>query len=154
HTDSLNHGTMFYKAVREGLVNPGRSIQIGIRTWNDDYMGFNIRDASWVHENGIAKTLEDITKIIGDRPVYLTFDIDVLDPAFAPGTGTPAAGGLTTTQALGILRGLESVNLIGADVVEVSPPYDQSEITALAAAHVACDIVCLLASRKRAGKLP
>jgi agmatinase len=150
--ESLNHGTMFYKAVKEGLVDPKTSVQVGIRTWNDDFLGINILDAAWVHEHGPRAARERILEIVGDRPTYLTFDIDCLDPAFAPGTGTPVAGGLSSAQALAIVRGLEAVNLIGADVVEVAPAYDQSEITALAAAHLACDLLCLWRQRKVAGK--
>jgi agmatinase len=145
--DSLNHGTMFYKAVKEGLIDPATSVQVGIRTWNDDYMGINILDAQWVHDNGTAATIEKILAIVGDRPTYLTFDIDCLDPAFAPGTGTPVAGGLSSAQALAIIRGMSPVNLIGMDVVEVSPPFDHSEVTALAAAHIAVDLLCVLRSR-------
>ena len=137
--DSLNHGTMFYKAVKEGLIDPATSVQIGLRTWNDDFMGFNVINAPWVHTNGVETSIEAILSIVGTRPAYLTFDIDCLDPAFAPGTGTPVAGGLSSAQP---------VNLIGADIVEVSPPYDQSEITALAAAHIACDLLCILRNQK------
>lgn len=144
--DSLNHGTMFYKAVKDGLIDPAASVQIGIRTWNDDYMGMNILDAQWVHAYGTAATVEKILNIVGERPTYLTFDIDCLDPAFAPGTGTPVAGGLSSAQALAIVRAMGPVNLIGADVVEVSPPFDQSEVTALAAAHIAVDLLCVIAS--------
>lgn len=148
--DSLNHGTMFYKAVKEGLIDPARSVQIGIRTWNDDFMGMQVIDAPSVHRLGAAAVLQRVLEIVGDRPAYLTFDIDCLDPAHAPGTGTPVPGGLTSAQALEIVRGLTPVNLVGMDVVEVSPPYDQSEITALAAAHVAADLLCVLAAQKRA----
>ncbi|HEY8026184.1 MAG TPA: agmatinase [Burkholderiaceae bacterium] len=147
--DSLNHGTMFYKAVKDGLIDPATSVQVGIRTWNDDYMGINILDAQWVHANGTAATAERILNIVGRRPAYLTFDIDCLDPAFAPGTGTPVAGGLSSAQALAIVRAMGPVNLIGADVVEVSPPFDQSEISALAAAHIAVDLLCVIASTMR-----
>jgi len=145
---SLNHGTMFYKAVKDGLIDPATSVQVGIRTWNDDYMGINVLDAAWVHANGAAATVEKILAIVGDRPTYLTFDIDCLDPAFAPGTGTPVAGGLSSAQALAIIRGMVPVNLVGMDVVEVSPPFDHSEITALAAAHIAVDLLCVLRSRQ------
>jgi agmatinase len=151
--DSLNHGTMFYKAVKEGLIDLKTSVQVGIRTWNDDFMGINILDAQWVHDNGPQAAIERITSIVGDNPAYLTFDIDCLDPAFAPGTGTPVAGGLTSAQALKIVRSMESVNLVGADVVEVSPPFDQSELTAIAAAQLACDLLCVFRNRKLAGKL-
>ncbi len=148
--DSLNHGSMFYKAVKEGLIDPVTSVQIGIRTWNDDFLGINIIDAPWVHANGAQATLEKIISIVGNRPTYLTFDIDCLDPAFAPGTGTPVPGGLSSAQALYIIRGMQPVNLIGMDVVEVSPPFDQSEITALSAAHIATDLLCVLRNQKLA----
>ncbi|WP_283147863.1 agmatinase [Silvimonas soli] len=146
--DSLNHGTMFYKAIREGLIDPARSVQVGIRTWNDDFMGVRVLDAPHVHRQGTRAVVEEILAITGNSPTYLTFDIDCLDPAFAPGTGTPVAGGLSSAQALDILRGLGPVNLIGADVVEVSPPYDHAEVTALAAAHIAADILCLMRAQK------
>ena len=146
--DSLNHGTMFYKAIKEGLIDPAHSVQIGIRTWNDDFMGMNIIDAPWVATHGAAAALEKILAIVGDRPTYLTFDIDGLDPAFAPGTGTPVPGGLSTAQALQMIRGMAPVNLIGMDIVEVSPPFDQSELSALAAAHIAVDLLCVLRNRK------
>ena len=151
--DSLNHGTMFYKAVKNGLIDPKTSVQVGIRTWNSDFMGMNMLFAPWVHENGIDATVARIYEIVGDNPVYLTFDIDVLDPAFAPGTGTPVPGGLSSHTALSILRKLGDVNIVGMDVVEVAPAYDHAEITAIAAAHVAADMLCLLRNRKVAGKL-
>jgi agmatinase len=152
HPDSLNHGTMFYKAVKEGLIDPRHSVQIGIRTWNDDFMGMHVLDAPWVHAHGAQATLERVLQIVGDRPTYLTFDIDCLDPAFAPGTGTPVSGGLSSAQALHIVRGMVPVNLVGMDVVEVAPAYDQSEITAIAAAHIAVDLLCVLREQKRLGR--
>jgi agmatinase len=147
--DSLNHGTMFYKALREGLIDPQRSVQIGIRTWNDDFMGIPVLGADWVHEHGVAATAERILGIVGQHPAYLTFDIDCLDPAFAPGTGTPVPGGLSSAQALAILRRLVPTRLVGLDVVEVAPAYDAAEITALAAAHIAAEMLCLLAQQRR-----
>ena len=150
--DSLNHGTMFYKAVREGLIDPATSVLVGIRTWNDDYLGMNVIDAPWVHAHGAQAALERILAIVGERPTYLTFDIDCLDPAYAPGTGTPVAGGLTSAQALHIVRGMEPVTLVGMDVVEVAPPFDSSEITAIAAAHIAADLLCVLRNQKLAGR--
>ncbi|GAB2846159.1 agmatinase [Pseudoduganella ginsengisoli] len=150
---SLNHGTMFYKAVKEGLIDPATSVQIGLRTWNEDFMGINVIDAPWVHAHGQQATLERILDIVGQRPAYLTFDIDCLDPAFAPGTGTPVAGGLSSAQALHIVRGMTPLNLVGMDVVEVSPPFDNSEVTALAAAHLAVEMLCVLRQQKVAGKL-
>ena len=148
---SLNHGSMFYKAIKDGLIDPKTSVQVGIRTWNDDFMGVNI-DAAWVHNHGAQATLDKILAIVGNNPTYLTFDIDCLDPAFAPGTGTPVPGGLSSAQALHIIRGMQPVNLVGMDVVEVSPPFDQSEITALAAAHIAADLLCVLRMQKVAKK--
>nr|WP_026182520.1 agmatinase [Leeia oryzae] len=146
--DSLNHGSMFYKAIKDGLIDPKRSVQIGIRTWNDDFMGVNVLDAQWVHDNGPKAVLDKVYQIVGNHPTYLTFDIDCLDPAFAPGTGTPVSGGLSSAQALQIIRGMEPVNLIGMDVVEVAPAYDQSEITAISAAHIAQDLLCVLRNQK------
>lgn len=143
--NSLNHGTMFYKAVKEGLIDPATSVQIGIRTWNEDFMGVNILGADWVHKNGTAAVAQRIVDIVGKRRAYLTFDIDCLDPAFAPGTGTPVPGGLSSAQALAILHRLGALNLVGMDVVEVAPAYDHSEITALSAAHIAAEMLCLVA---------
>jgi agmatinase len=141
--DRIDHGTMFYKAVRLGLVDPATSVQIGIRTTNLDTMGFNILDARWVHENGPRAAVARIREILGERPVYLTFDIDALDPAYAPGTGTPVWGGLTSAQAATMLRDLAGINLVGGDVVEVSPPFDTTGATAVAGAHVAVELICL-----------
>lgn len=153
HTDTwhdedgrVDHGTMFWHAVREGLVDPARSVQVGIRTTNDDTLGFNILDAAWVHEHGVKAVAGEARRILGDRPVYVTFDIDCLDPAFAPGTGTPVCGGLSTYQAAAILRKLAGINVIGMDVVEVAPAYDVGEITALAGAAIAMELICLYAS--------
>jgi len=146
--DSLNHGTMFYKAVKEGLIDPATSVQVGLRTWNEDFLGIHVIDAPWVHAHGPEAVLDRIISIDGTNPTYLTFDIDCLDPAFAPGTGTPVAGGLSSAQALHIIRGMGPVNLVGMDVVEVAPPFDQSEITALAAAHIAVDLLCVLRNQK------
>lgn len=151
--ESLNHGTMFYKAVKNGLIDPKTSAQVGIRTWNSDFMDLNMLFSTWIHEHGVEATVKRIYEVVGDNPVYITFDIDCLDPAFAPGTGTPVAGGLTSHQALSIVRALGDLNIIGMDVVEVAPAYDNSEITAIAAAHVAADMLCLMRNRKVAGKL-
>jgi agmatinase len=143
----IDHGTMFYHAVKEGIVDPKNSVQIGIRTENPDTMGFNILDAPWVHKNGIEQVIKKTLEIVGNKPVYMTFDIDCLDPSFAPGTGTPVCGGLTSHQAMSIIRGLSGINLIGMDVVEVAPAYDVGEITALAAAHIAMEMVAIYASK-------
>ena len=137
-----DHGTMFYHAAREGLIDTERSVQVAIRTLNEKTHGFTVLDADWVHLNGVPATIDRITQVVGDGPAYLTFDIDALDPAFAPGTGTPVCGGLSTWQAQSIVRGLTSLDLVGADLVEVSPAYDHAEITALAAASILLDIIC------------
>ncbi len=152
HTDTwpdddltqVDHGTMFYKAVKSGIVDPGRSVQVGIRTHNPDTLGVNIIDAAEVHRVGPEATVARIRDIVGDHAAYLTFDIDGLDPAYAPGTGTPVWGGLTSAQAAAMLRGLAGINLKGGDVVEVSPPFDTTGATAIAGAHVAMEIICLL----------
>ncbi|MEX2122289.1 MAG: agmatinase [Woeseia sp.] len=143
----VDHGTMFRHAANDGIVDPARSVQIGLRTTNDDTMGFNGLDAPWVHANGIDAVVDATRDLLGDRPVYLTFDIDCLDPAFAPGTGTPVCGGLNTYQAATILRKLAGINVIGMDIVEVAPAYDVGEITALAGAMLAMEMICLYAGR-------
>jgi agmatinase len=147
--EPMNHGTMFTRAVKEGLVDPKRSVQIGLRTWNDDTYEFNILDAIWVHENGCRAVIERTLDIVGDNRAYMTFDIDCLDPAYAPGTGTPVAGGLTSHQALEIVRNLGPIDWVGMDIVEVAPAYDHAEITAIAAATIAYNYICLLAQKKR-----
>jgi len=141
----LDHGSMFLRALREGIIDPATSVQIGIRTANSTDHGFTILGAPWVHREGIPAVLEVIKEVVGTTKAYLTFDIDCLDPAFAPGTGTPVAGGLSTAQALEAIRGLGQFDIVGMDVVEVSPPYDMSEITAIAAATIAHDFICLQA---------
>jgi len=142
--DRVDHGTMFYKAVKMGLVDPGRSVQVGIRTSNQDTLGVNIIDAREVHESGPVAAVAKIREFLGDHPTYLSFDIDGLDPAYAPGTGTPVWGGLTSAQVAIMLRDLAGINIKGGDVVEVSPPFDTTGATAIAGAHVATEIICLL----------
>ncbi|WP_299915595.1 agmatinase [uncultured Roseobacter sp.] len=157
HTDTwvdddftrVDHGTMFYKAVKSGIVDPATSVQVGIRTTNADTLGVNIIDAREVHETGPAAVVDKIKTILGDRPCYLSFDIDALDPAYAPGTGTPVWGGLTSAQAAMMLRDLAGINIRGGDVVEVSPPFDTTGATAIAGAHVATEILSLLGWRMR-----
>jgi len=145
----IDHGTMFYKAVKSGIIDPKRSVQVGIRTHNDDTLGVTTIDARAVHERGAKAVVDQIRSVLGDHQTYLTFDIDCLDPAFAPGTGTPVWGGLSSAQAAMILRDLAGINLVGGDVVEVSPPYDTTGATAIAGAHVAMEILCLLLWNKR-----
>lgn len=132
----IDHGTMFYHGVQEGVIDPEHSVQIGIRTVNKEPLGIRWLDADWVHENGPKKAGDVARNIVGDRPAYLTFDIDCLDPSFAPGTGTPVIGGLSTYQARSIIGGLAGIKFIGMDLVEIAPHYDVSEITAVAGASL------------------
>ena len=147
----IDHGTMFYKAVKTGVIDPATSVQIGIRTVNDDPLGVTTLDAMSVHRNGPEAIVERVKAVVGNRPAYVTFDIDCLDPAFAPGTGTPVWGGLASWQAAAILRGLAGTNVVGGDVVEVSPPYDTTGTTAIAGAHVAHELICLYGWTRRRG---
>ncbi len=141
--DRIDHGTFLYKAVKLGLIDPKTSVQIGIRTVCDDVLDLNQIDARVVHEEGTGEVASRMRSIVGDRPAYVTFDIDALDPAFAPGTGTPVWGGLASWQAAAILRDMAGLNIVGGDVVEVSPPYDTTGATAVAGAHVAVELICL-----------
>jgi agmatinase len=139
----IDHGTMMYKAVREGLVNPATSVQIGIRTECANYLGLNVIDAFEVHEIGPKAVAAKLRAILGQMPCYLSFDIDALDPAFAPETGTPVWNGLTPNQVAVILRELSGINLKGGDVVEVSPGHDPAGVTAIMGAHVGMELICL-----------
>lgn len=152
HTDTeasdakYNHGSMFYHAPKEGLIDPEHSIQIGIRTEYDyDNHPFQVLDAAWINEQSLQNALEQIKLRVGDKPVYLSFDIDCLDPAYAPGTGTPVSGGLSSDRALQIIRGLQGLNIVAADVMEVAPAYDHAEVTSLAAATIALEILHVIA---------
>jgi agmatinase len=145
------HGSVFYHAITEDLVDPRRMIQVGIRSPVDRFtrdwtlaQGVTILGAQQAHELGPAAVAAQIRAALGDGPSYCSFDIDSLDPAFAPGTGTPEVGGLATWQAQGVLRRLGGVQFVGMDVVEVAPAYDISEITALAAATMAWEYLALL----------
>jgi agmatinase len=157
HTDTwefgsegeINHGSMFTYALREGLIDAERSIQVGIRTFNPNTRGLKILDAPWVRANGTDATVAAIREQVGDGPAYFTFDIDCLDPSFAPGTGTPVPGGLTTGNAIDIISGLGGINWVGADVVEVAPAYDSGEVTALAGATIAGEWLALIAASDR-----
>jgi agmatinase len=147
------HGTIFRRAFEEGLLVPEHSVHVGIRgpiygqadLDDDRRFGFRTIRASEVDDLGARGTIDAILDRVDGLPVYLSVDIDVLDPAFAPGTGTPEAGGLTSRELLRVLRGLTALHLVGADVVEVSPPFDHGEITSLAAATVVFDLITLLA---------
>ena len=163
HTDCCNeemnskysHGTPFRRAVEEGLLDPRRTIQIGIRgAANSDECwefgpnhGIRIVYIEEFNKLGIDRVLAEVRRVVGEGPTYVSFDIDSIDPAFAPGTGTPEIGGLTSIEAQGLIRGLRGLNLVGADVVEVSPPFDSSGTTALIAATIMYEILCVLAEK-------
>ncbi len=146
--ERIDHGTMMTRAVKEGLIDVEHSIQIGIRTHAPDTYGIEIIDGLSASAMPANEVSDRIKKRVGSKPGYLTFDIDCLDPAYAPGTGTPVAGGLSSAHALNIVRGLGDINFIGADVVEVSPPFDHADITSIAGAAVAVMYLGLLAEKK------
>lgn len=147
---TYGHGSCFFHAIEEGLVDPRRMIQIGIRSpvqsdvlqWTLD-QGVTIVSAQDLHQRGVAEVAAQIRAVVGADPTYLTFDIDALDPAFAPGTGTPEIGGLASWQAQALLRALKGVDFVGMDMVEVAPAYDHAEITALAAATMVYEYLAL-----------
>jgi agmatinase len=149
----VTHGTPFRRAAEERLFLDEASMHVGIRgpvyaqsdLEQDAELGFRIVRAMELEHIGIAGVVAKIRERVGDAPLYISIDIDVLDPAHAPGTGTPEAGGLTSRELLGILRGLSGMRLVGADVVEVSPAYDHAELTTIAAAHVCYELLALLA---------
>ena len=145
HSQRYDHGSMFYHAPREGLIDPRCSVQIGIRTeYTRKDHPFLVLDASAVNEATVAATVASIKARVGKRRAYLSFDIDCLDPAYAPGTGTPVVGGLSTGKALDILHGIADLDIVGFDLVEVSPPYDGAEVTALAGASIALQFLYML----------
>lgn len=155
HTDTdedggiYDHGAMFHHARTEGLFDDSRCVQVGIRTWYDrDSHPFRVIDADACCSQSAEAVSAAIRETVGSGPAYISFDIDCLDPAFAPGTGTPVAGGLSSNQALAILRGLRGLDLVGMDVVEVAPAYDSSQVTALAAATLGLEFLYLLAAER------
>jgi agmatinase len=147
------HGTPFRRAAEEGLLDLGRSIHVGTRGPQfstddlpaDARLGFRLIDGRAIDDRGAGAIAAEIREVVGAAPVYLSLDIDVLDPAFAPGTGTPEAGGWSSREAIAVLRGLAGIALAGADVVEVAPAYDHAEITAIAAANIVYELLCLFA---------
>ena len=153
HTDNETgfeghyHGSMFHHAPIEGLIDPDKTVQIGIRTEYDyDNHPFTVLDASWVNNHRIEDTVQRIRKTVGDTPIYLSLDIDCLDPAYAPGTGTPVAGGLSSDKTMQILRALEGLNIVAMDVMEVAPAYDHADITSLAGATIALEMLYMIAA--------
>ena len=149
------HGTPFRRASEEGLIVKGRSAHVGIRgslydredLLDDERLGFTIVHCRDVDRLGVAGILERVLHRVQDSPVYVSIDIDVLDPAFAPATGTPEAGGMTSRELLGVLGGMRSTNIVGADIVEVSPAYDHAEITAVAAANLGYELVSMMSAK-------
>ncbi|MGF6887786.1 agmatinase [Nocardia sp. GAS34] len=150
---AYTHGTPFRRAVDEGLLDTSALCHVGTRgplygkqdLTEDEKLGFGIVTAADVLHRGVGDVVRQLRDRVGNRPLYISVDIDVLDPSHAPGTGTPEAGGLTSRELLEILRGLAGCDIVGADVVEVAPAYDHAEVTAVAASHVAYDLVSLLA---------
>lgn len=169
HTDTwdsflgskFTHGAPFRRAVEEGLIDPTRTIQIGIRGAQNQSEGWDYSEKTGMRvvfieelaERGPAAIAEEARRLVGGQPVYLSFDIDSLDPIHAPGTGTPEIGGLTAREAIALLRGLRGLAYVGADLVEVSPPFDLGGLTALAGATILYEILCNIAE-SRAGAAP
>jgi guanidinopropionase len=165
HTDTwdeflgskLTHGAPFRRAIEAGVLDPKRSIQIGIRGAQNTEEGWTFSRDSGMRvifmeeftEMGVKAAIAEIRRVVGGGPTYVSFDVDGLDPAFAPGTGTPEIGGLTTVEAQRLLRGLQGVDLVGGDVVEVSPPFDPTGNTALVGATMMYEILCVLADAVR-----
>ena len=152
--EDIAHGTPFRRAYEEGLIAPDRVWQIGLRGTGysaDDFdeargWGFNVVQAEEVWHKSLTPLAEKVRASIGPGPVYISYDIDSLDPAYAPGTGTPEIGGLTTPQAIELIRGLAGLQIVGCDLVEVSPPYDTSGNTALTGANLLYEMLCILPS--------
>ena len=155
---AYTHGTPFRRAAEEGLLDRTGCLHVGIRgplytdadLDQDSELGFQVIAAPDVEQLGVPGMVERIAQRVGDRPVYVSIDIDVLDPAHAPGTGTPEAGGLTSRELLATLRSFARLNLVGADIVEVAPAYDYAQITGIAAAHVGYELLSALAATKAA----
>lgn len=156
----ITHGTPFRRASEEGLIDLTASCHVGTRgplyskqdLDDDERLGFSIVSSVDIEESGIEAAIERVRRRVGDKPLYISIDIDVLDPAHAPGTGTPEAGGMTSRELLRMLRALSDLDVVGADVVEVSPAYDHAQLTGIAASHVVYELVTLMAARIAAGR--
>ncbi|MET0597190.1 MAG: agmatinase [Mesorhizobium sp.] len=144
----LDHGSFVRFAMDEGLIDPHRSIQVGIRTYYDLDDPITVLHRPWIRENGVAALVAEIERVTGGLPCYLTFDVDCLDPAFAPGTGTPVVDGLLPHEVIDTIRALTGPDIVGMDVVELSPPYDPTEVSALLGASVVLEHLCAVASRR------
>lgn len=155
--EKYNHGTPFRRAIEEGLIDPKKSVQIGMRGSlydADEFklaarLGLNLIPTHEVREKGLKETIDRAREIIGDNKVFLTFDIDFIDPAYAPATGTPEVGGFTSLEAVNIIRQLKGLNFVGMDIVEVAPIYDVAEITSLLAANIVFEFLSILAIDKK-----
>jgi agmatinase len=153
---SYTHGTPFRRASEEGLIDREHSVHAGIRgplyaasdLADDSVLGFQVISCAEVESIGVSGLIERMHARLGGRPVYVSLDIDVLDPAHAPGTGTPEAGGLSARELLAALRSLSAVTVVGADIVEVAPAYDHAEITGIAAAHAAFELLSAMAAAR------
>ena len=153
----LTHGTPFRRASEDGLLDMSSCLHVGIRgplytdqdLTDDTALGFQVITAASIDTIGTAGVIEKMLKRVGNKPVYVSIDVDVMDPAFAPGTGTPEIGGLSSREMLTIIRSLDQVNLVGADIVEVSPQYDNAQITGIAAANLAYELITILARRNK-----
>ena len=151
----VTHGTPFRRASEDGFIDLTASAHLGIRgplygkgdLEDDQKLGFEITTADFIEEHGVPAALDRLRARLGENPVYVSIDIDVLDPAHAPGTGTPEAGGMTSRELLRVIRGLTDLNIVGADVVEVSPAYDHAQLTAIAAAHVVYELVSAMGAQ-------
>lgn len=157
HGSKFHHGSPFRRAVEAGVLDPKRTIQIGIRGAQNTPEGweYSLKNGMRVvfmeefTEIGVKGVIDEARKVVGEMPTYISFDVDGLDPVYAPGTGTPEIGGITTVEALQLLRGLGGLWLVGADVVEVAPPFDPSGNTALVGATLMFELLCLLAQSLR-----
>jgi len=145
----IDHGSFVSRAVKEGLIDPKHSIQIGIRTHAPAELGIEIVHGHELQTGGVKGAVEAIVRRVANKCAYLTFDIDCLDPAFAPGTGTPVSGGLTSREAMMILHALGPIDFVGFDVMEVAPPYDHADITAIAGSTMAMTMICVEAEKRR-----
>jgi len=158
HGSRFHHGAPFRQAVEAGVLDPRRTVQIGIRGRSELHWGFSyasgmrVIHVEEVYDLGWRGVVQEIRRVIGTGPAYLSFDVDCLDPAYAPGTGTPEVGGITTFEAQQMIRGLRGLDFVGGDVVEVSPPFDGAGITALAGADLMFQIACVVAEAVAARK--
>jgi agmatinase len=156
--EEYTHGSPFRRAADEGLFVPGHSAHVGIRgsvydaqdLSDDARMGFKVFGCTDIDDEGVPATIDRLRDQVGDRPLYVSIDVDVLDPAFAPGTGTPEAAGLSSRELMRLVRGFAGANLVGVDIVEVAPAYDHAEITGVAAANLAYEFLSLLARAREA----